>query len=44
MRLLFEMDKKDYTGCTRTNVRNSARSIIIVGGKIAMVHSIIFLM
>lgn len=40
MRLLFEMDKKDYTGCTHTYVRNSARSIIIVGGKIAMVHSL----
>ena len=40
MRLLFEMDKKDYAGCTRTYVRNSARSIIIVGGKIAMVHSL----
>lgn len=40
MRLLFEMNKKDYAGCTRTYVRNSARSIIIVGGKIAMVHSL----
>ena len=40
MRLLFEMDKKDYAGCTHTYVRNSARSIIIVGGKIAMVHSL----
>ena len=40
MRLLFEMDKKDYAGCTHTYVRNSARSIIIAGGKIAMVHSL----
>ena len=40
MRLLFEMDKKDHAGCTRTYVRNSARSIIIVDGKIAMVHSL----
>ena len=40
MRLLFEMDKKDYAGCTHIYVRNSARSIIIVGGKIAMVHSL----
>lgn len=40
MRLLFEMDKKDYTECTHTYVRNSARSIIIAGGKIAMVHSL----
>ena len=40
MRLLFEMDKKDDTGCTRTYVRNSARSIIIKDKKIAMVHSL----
>lgn len=39
MRLLFEMDRKDYEGCTRTFVRNSARSIIIRDRKIAMVHS-----
>lgn len=29
MRLLFEMDKKDYDNCTHTFTRNSARSIII---------------
>lgn len=40
MRLLFEMDKKDYGACTRTYTRNSARSIIIRDGKIAMVHSL----
>ena len=40
MRLLFEMDKHDYDGCTRTFTRNSARSIIIKGGKIAMIHSL----
>lgn len=40
MRLLFELDRKDYRQCTRTYVRNSARSIIISGGKIAMVHSL----
>ena len=40
MRLLFELDRKDYGQCTRTYVRNSARSIIISGGKIAMVHSL----
>ena len=40
MRLLFEMDKKDYAGCTRTYVRNSARSVIITEQKIAMVHSL----
>lgn len=40
MRLLFEMDKKDYGQCTRAFVRDSARSIIIVNDKIAMVHSL----
>lgn len=40
MRLLFEMDKKDYDKCTHSFVRNSARSIIIKGKKIAMIHSI----
>ena len=33
MRLLFEMDKKDYEHCTHRFVRNSARSIIIRDGK-----------
>ena len=40
MRMLFEMDKKDYGACTRTFVRNSARSIIIRDGQAAMVHSL----
>ncbi len=40
MRLLFEMDKKDYGKCTHTFVRDSARSIIIVNNKIAMIHSL----
>ena len=40
MRLLFEMDKKDYEHCTRRFVRNSARSCIIRDGKIAMIHSL----
>lgn len=40
MRLLFEMDLHDYADCTRTFVRNSARSIIIHDKKIAMVHSL----
>ena len=40
MRQLFELDQKDYGQCTNTYVRNSARSIIIFGGKIAMVHSL----
>ena len=39
MRLLFEMDNKDHDGCTRTFTRNSARSVIIRDGKVAMVHS-----
>ena len=40
MRLLFELDRKDYGQCTRTYVRNSARSIIISSGQVAMVHSL----
>lgn len=40
MRLLFEMDKKDYDQCTHTFTRNSARSIIIRDGKVAMIHSL----
>lgn len=40
MRLLFEMDKKDYDACTHSFVRNSARSILIKGSKIAMIHSV----
>ena len=40
MRLLFEMDKKNYNQCTHTFTRNSARSIIIRDGKVAMIHSI----
>lgn len=40
MRLLFEIDKKNYDSCTRTFVRNSARAIIIRDGRIAMIHSL----
>ena len=40
MRLLFEMDKKDYGKCTHSFVRNSARSIIIINKKVAMIHSL----
>ena len=40
MRLLFEMDLKDYENCTHTYVRNSARSIILSGKTVAMVHSL----
>ena len=39
MRLLFQMDKKDYSSCTRSFTRDSARSIIIRNGKVAMIHS-----
>ena len=39
MRLLFEIDRKDYADCTHSFVRNSARSIIIKNGKVAMIHS-----
>ena len=39
MRLLFELDKKDYENCTYRTVRNSARSIIIRDGKLAMIYS-----
>ena len=40
MRLLFSMDLKDYDDCDHSFVRNSARSVIVRGGKIAMVHSL----
>lgn len=40
MRLLFAMDMQDYADCTYTFVRNSARSIILRGGKVAMIHSL----
>ena len=39
MRLLFDMDLHDYSSCTHTFTRNSARSIIIRDGKVAMVYS-----
>ena len=40
MRMLFEMDLKDYGGCTRVFTRHSARSIIIKEKRVAMVHSL----
>ncbi len=40
MRLLFELDKKDYEHCTHTFVRDSARSILVKDGLVAMVHSL----
>lgn len=39
MRLLFELDKKDYDDSMPRFVRPSVRGIIIQDGKIAMVHS-----
>ena len=39
MRILFEMDKKDYIPNGSVFSRPSARAIIIKDGKIAMVHS-----
>ena len=39
MRLLFDMDLHDYENCTHSFIRNSARSIIIRDGKIAMIRS-----
>ena len=40
MRLLFEMDAKDYDPDGKVFSRPSARGIIIRDGKIAMVHSL----
>ena len=40
MRFLFEMDRHDYADCTYTVVRDSARSIIIRNGRVAMIHSL----
>lgn len=39
MRLLFEIDKKDYLPGGETFIRPSARAIIINDGKIAMIFS-----
>ncbi|MBO4872758.1 MAG: NUDIX domain-containing protein [Lachnospiraceae bacterium] len=40
MRHLFDLDKKDYAQCTKKFVRDSARSVIISDGRIAMVHGL----
>ena len=40
MRLLFEIDKKDYDENGKAFVRPSARTLIIRGGRIAMIHSL----
>ena len=42
MRLLFELDKKDYDPDAPVFVRPSARALIIRGGRIAMVHSLLY--
>ena len=40
MRKLFEMDKRDYSDCKYLFRRDSARSIILRAGKVAMIHSL----
>ena len=40
MRLLFEIDTKDYNANGSAFVRHSARCITIKNGKVAMVHSL----
>ena len=40
MKLLFEIDTKDYDPGGKAFVRPSVRSIIIKNGKVAMVHSL----
>lgn len=40
MRLLFEMDTKDYDPNGTAFIRPSARAVIISGNKVAMVHSL----
>ena len=39
MRLLFEIDKKDYDPDGKVFVRPSSRAIIIINGKIAVIYS-----
>lgn len=40
MRMLFEMNLKDYDNCSHVFTRNSARSIIIKNKQVAMIHSL----
>ena len=40
MRLLFDMDKKDYDPDGTKFFRPSVRGIIVRGGKLALVHSL----
>lgn len=42
MRLLFEMDEKDYNPNGRAFVRPSSRAIIIKNNKIYMIHSLTY--
>lgn len=42
MRLLFEMDEKDYNHNGRAFVRPSSRAIIIKNNKIYMIHSLTY--
>lgn len=42
MRLLFEIDTKDYSPTGKAYIRPSARAIIVRDGKIAMVHSRVY--
>lgn len=42
VRLLFEIDTKDYDKSGKTFVRPSVRSIIIKNGRVAMIHSLKF--
>ena len=42
MRTLFEMDKKNYDSSGKVFYRPSVRSIIIRGGRVAMVHSLMY--
>lgn len=39
MRYLFEIDLKDYEGCTKVFRRPSARAVILKGDKIALVYA-----
>ena len=42
MRLLFEMDEKDYNPNGRAFIRPSSRAIIIKDNKVYMVHSLMY--
>ena len=42
MKLLFEIDKKDYDNNGKVFIRPSARAIIIKDNKIYMVHSLLY--